>query len=78
MKIEVKKIHIRNGIQSNACYCPIALALHAKFGDRVFISVESKTITIAKLKIPIPDYAQNFIAAFDACKASVGPFTLEI
>lgn len=77
MKIEVKKTHIRRGIQDTPDACPIALAIQESLGvDSVFVGIE--TIRIGKKKIVTPQEARNFIERFDTVKSSVGPFSFEI
>jgi hypothetical protein len=73
--IDVTEEDIREGIPSNFCWCPFALAANRAFGRPV--EVGTKHLALGDGYTHLPVEAIRFIAAFDAAEP-VRPSTFTI
>lgn len=82
MKVKVEQRHIDNGMEFDACKCPIALALREMFPEtEIYVCGKDNptTIRIERIIYEIPDKAIEFITDFDlAGSARVEPFEFEL
>lgn len=76
MRIKVTQDHIDQGERNNSEGCPVFLALHDVFGDRVS-SVNGESACIDGAEINLPAKVFDFVRRFDR-KKDVIPFEFEL
>lgn len=84
MRIEVTAEDIERGMQSNACRCPVALAITRAVGREAFVSIGLARFGSPfrddggrSFDVKLPDSATEFYQRFDQYKA-VAPFSFDL
>lgn len=77
VRVNVTKAHIRDGVQSDACNCPIALALKDALFTEYAVVVEDGITVNGKVNFSTDRKDRKFIRDFDSGKP-VKPYWFEL